>query len=175
MKLIRITSNDEMYADAMRLYRMSFPYCEQREPVHQKRLMEHPDYFFDLIYDEDEWIGVITLWQTDRFVYIEHFCILPEKRNNRYGERALALLNEISDGRKMILEIDPPIDDISKRRRGFYERCGYIENEFLHVQPTYHMGGEDVPLVIMSSPKKLTRAEYGEFYDYMLTVIFGIK
>ncbi len=175
MKLIRINSSDEMYPMAMRLYRRSFPYCEQREPMHQKKLMEHTDYHFELIYDDDEWVGLIALWQTDEFTYIEHFCILPEKRNHRYGEKTLALLCESTEEKKIILEIDPPVDDISVRRRGFYERCGYKVNGFSHIQPTYHRDGENVPLVIMSYPEKLTQKEYDDFYDYMLTTIFEIK
>lgn len=44
--------------------------------------------------------------QNESFLYIEHFCILPKT---------------------LMLEIDPPKDDISKRRKGFYERSGFTE------------------------------------------------
>ena len=33
----------------------------------------------------------------------------------------------------MILEIDPPVDDISIRRRGFYERSGFVENPLMRM------------------------------------------
>lgn len=78
---------------------------------------------------------------------IEHFCILPEMRNKQYGQKALALLAK--QGKTLILEIDPPKDDISKRRKGFYERCGFTENLFTHIHPSYHKENGGHHLVIM--------------------------
>lgn len=40
-------------------------------------------------------------------------------------KQALALL--AADGLPVILEIDPPLDAVSIRRRGFYQRCGFKE------------------------------------------------
>lgn len=40
-------------------------------------------------------------------------------------KRALALL--AADGLPVILEIDPPVDAVSIRRKGFYQRCGFKE------------------------------------------------
>lgn len=37
--------------------------------------------------------------------------------------RPLALL--AAEGKPVILEIAPPVDDLSHRRQGFYERAGY--------------------------------------------------
>ena len=60
-------------------------------------------------------------WETPDFRYIEHFCILPALRGQRYGSRALSML---PNDRPVILEIDPPVDEIAIRRKAFYERCG---------------------------------------------------
>lgn len=57
-------------------------------------------------------------------------------RNKQYGQKTLSLLAK--QGKTLILEIDPPKDDISKRRKGFYERCGFTENFFTHIHPPYH-------------------------------------
>ena len=46
---------------------------------------------------------------------------------------ALALLRE--------REIDPPTGDISRRRKGFYERGGFVENPYPHIRPPYHATG----------------------------------
>lgn len=48
--------------------------------------------------------------------------ILPALRGQRYGSRALSML---PNDRPVILEIDPPVDEIAIRRKGFYERCGF--------------------------------------------------
>ncbi len=86
-------------------------------------------------------------------------------RNQRYGQRALELLREKE--KTIILEIDPPIDKISIRRKSFYERVGYKENPFKHIHPPYHKENKAHTLVIMSYPNLLSKTEYNEFNLYL--------
>ena len=44
-------------------------------------------------------------------------------RGRGYGAQALSLLGERK--KTVILEIDPPNDEVSARRKAFYERAGY--------------------------------------------------
>ena len=66
-----------------------------------------------------------------------------------------------------MLEIDPPIDEISLRRKGFYERCGFAANPFPHVHPPYHPGNHGHALVVMSAPAPLTQKDYDAFNRYL--------
>ncbi len=170
MNFVRMTSAEEpMYEEAMALYGKSFPVHEQREEGCQRQIMDTPDYHFDLIYDGEVFAGMILYWQTESFLYVEHFCIDPGQRNKRYGQRALELLKE--KGKTIILEIDPPVDEIAKRRKGFYERAGFSENEFAHVHPPYHSGNQGHSLVVMSWPSKLRKSEYEAFDVYLKKVV----
>ncbi|MEI3140799.1 MAG: hypothetical protein V8S34_04075 [Lawsonibacter sp.] len=58
-----------------------------------------------------------------------------------------------------MLEIDPPVDELSIRRKGFYERAGFWANPFLHVHPPYrpHSGH---PLTVMTYPTPWDRGTY---------------
>ena len=85
------------------------------------------------------------------------------------GAAALALLAQ--SGKKIILEIDPPVDEISRRRKNFYERAGFAENPFAHVHPPYHAGFPGHPLVVMSHPRALTDAEYRAFDGHLKNVV----
>lgn len=114
----------------------------------------------------------VQYWEIGGFYYIEHFyiehfCILPELRNRHYGQRALELLQPMP----LILEIDPPVDAVSVRRKGFYERCGFVENPYAHVHPPYHKGNHGHDLVVLSRPAVLTQAEYDRFRKYLDTVV----
>ena len=51
----------------------------------------------------------------------------------RYGAKALEELGR--DGKTVVLEIDPPVDEIARRRQGFYQRCGFAVNPYPHVHP----------------------------------------
>lgn len=154
-----------MYKAAMALYGGSFPLHEQREKASQERILHDEEYFFNLIYDEDAFVGLILCWESEPFIYVEHFCILPEMRNKRYGQKALAHLGQ--RGKTVILEIDPPVDPISIRRKGFYERCGFVSNPYSHIHPPYHKGNEGHKLVVMSLPDRITQAGYDAFKHYL--------
>ena len=108
---------------------------------------------------------MVSYWEKRKYIYIEHFCILPEMRNKQYGQRVLLLLKERQ--KTLILEIDPPIDTLSIRRKGFYERCGFIENPYNHIHPPYHKGNKGHELVIMSTPMQISQSEYDTFNDYL--------
>lgn len=159
------TSGDAMYEKAMELYKASFPFHEQRESASQLRALEKEAYQFLLIYAGDTWVGELLCWETVSFIYVEHFCILPEMRGRRYGEKALRLLGQ--RGKQVILEIDPPVDGISVHRKAFYERSGYQANGFAHVHPPYHVGFAGHRLIVMSCPGALSPEAYGEFSQYL--------
>lgn len=170
MEFRRLTdSNHTMYYQAMDLYKASFPIHEQRESYVQTGIMENEAYHFNLIYEYDMWVGMILWWETTEFIYVEHFCILPEMRGKKYGQKALELLD--GEHKTVILEIDPPIDEVSVHRKLFYERSGYQANRFPHVHPPYMRSCEGHDLVVMSSPDQLSEAEYRVFYSYLSTVV----
>ena len=160
MKFERVTTSENpLYADAINLYKISFPPHEQREEVSQTEILANSAYHFDVVCDNGKFIGEILYWDIGNFRYIEHFCVLPSMRNHNYGQKILAALQD----KPLILEIDPPVDDISKRRKGFYERCGFAENPYPHIHPPYHKGNTGHNLVVMSSPNVLTSEEYEMF------------
>ena len=156
-----VSEKHELYQKALELYRISFPAHEQREEPSQVKILSDEEYHFTLVYDDDVFVGLVLYWETQEFIYVEHFCILPEMRNRKYGQKALELLGKW--GKRVILEIDPPTDIVSIRRKGFYERCGFVENPYTHIHPPYHKGHPGHNLVIMSSPDRITQKEYDCF------------
>ncbi|WP_341479213.1 GNAT family N-acetyltransferase [Intestinimonas butyriciproducens] len=141
MNLERITNpSHPMYKPALELYQISFPPHEQREMLSQNTILQDSHYHFDLICDAGIFVGLVLYWERADYIYIEHFCIAPEMRNRQYGQKLLSLLKERK--KRLLLEIDPPIDAIAVRRKGFYERCGFVENPYHHIHPPYHRGAQ---------------------------------
>lgn len=166
MEFQRLTSpTDPRFAEAIALYRQSFPYHEQRENVSQAAALAHPDYHFDLIDDEDVFIGLLLYWETQDFIYVEHFCIEPTLRGRSYGQKALVLLAR--KGKPIVLEIDPPVDELTRRRKAFYERSGYKANLYPHVHPPYHGDCQGHSLVVLSFPHELSAEAYTRFHTYL--------
>lgn len=160
-----IDAKHNMYAQALELYRISFPIHEQREMRSQEEILEDKEYRFNLIYDGDTFAGLLLCWEAENFIYIEHLCILPEMRNKQYGQKALEFLKH--EGKNIILEIDPPVDAISIRRKEFYERNGFIENSYSHIHPPYHRENTGHPLVVMSFPAQMAEEDYDRFNHYL--------
>ena len=162
MDFERITSPlHPMYGKVRELYQQSFPFHEQREEASQAAILRYGDYHLEIIRDEERFLGLAGYWEGPGYIYIEHFCIQPEMRGMHHGEKALSLLKE--GGRTLILEIDPPVDAVSIRRKGFYERCGFKENPYRHIHPPYHRGYSGHELMVMSSPCPIPQAMYDAF------------
>lgn len=158
-----------MYQKALELYEISFPPHEQREKESQKEILQDKEYCFGLVYDQEVFVGLVLYWETEKFIYVEHLCIAPDMRNKQYGQKVLAFLEHRK--KTVILEIDPPIDDTSKRRKAFYERCGFVENSFSHIHPPYHKGNKGHKLIIMTCPKSISPSLYDKFEQYLKTRI----
>ena len=170
MEFERITTPAHpLYAEAIGLYEMSFPPHEQRESASQEEILSHPAYHFTAMCDGGALIGEALYWDIGEARYMEHLCVAPAARNRRYGQQILEALRD----RPLILEIDPPVDDISRRRRGFYERCGFVENPYPHVHPPYHKGNTGHELIVMSCPGMLTPDEYEAFRDALENTVMA--
>lgn len=90
-------------------------------------------------------------------------------RGRGYGAQALSLLGERK--KTVIPEIDPPKDEVSVRRKAFYERAGYRANPFEHIHPPYHSEYKGHRLVVMTCPTAISENEYKNFNSYLENVV----
>lgn len=153
------------FARAFSLYERSFPLHEQRLLRDQQAVLRHPEYHFFTIEEGGRFCGLLLCWETGNFVYVEHFAICEDLRGTGLGSRALHLL--LQTPRTVILEIDPPEDEVSRRRKGFYLRAGFCENPYPHAHPPYRHGFEPHRLVLLSAPGPVTPAQYAGFNEYL--------
>ncbi len=162
--------NTAEFKIAFEIYQQSFPVYEQRTLATQLEALQNPYYKFQVIEnDEHETLGLLLTWQTDRFVYIEHFAVTPAARGHNIGTKILTSLIENTDV-PIILEIDPPVDEISIRRKNFYERLGFVVTEHEYIHPSYQPHTSPHHLRILSLPL-ITNELYKEFQDFLQTQV----
>lgn len=182
IETIRIYSEkDPLFERAIDLYRESFPYIEQREVPVLIRNLKDERFHFTLFLTEEkgEFVGFYTFWvlggenREDQYIYGEHFAIDPPKRCGGIGSTVLSYIK--NQGIPVILEIEDPVDDLTLRRKGFYERNGFVLNRHDHLQPAYHCNTDPLPMKIMTFPREFTEAEYCNFQKEQLTIISFAK
>ena len=175
IKLHQIKNQASPYWDSLvRVYHTSFPIDEQRPIESIAHLIEHDERFvaYAVINDNDNenedqpsgwhtkhyalnttqehFLGLLTTWHFEEFIYIEHFAIDPNLRSQGYGTEAIkAFIKE--QGKPIILEAEPPTDDITCRRIRFYERSGLTLYDFPYIQPAYTPTSNPVELRLMGT------------------------
>ena len=177
MKYTRVKNTEHpLFKKVWSLYRKSFPPEERRQLRTQRKIMGNPLYHFEIIADNDEFIGFILWWDFTNVRYIEHLAILPQLRNKGYGQR---ILKRFTSKQKLpiLLEVEHPDTEINKRRINFYQRIGFFINEYGYKQPPYKKCGGYVPLILMTYPNVISKGdirffcqqfcEHASVYNYM--------
>jgi ribosomal protein S18 acetylase RimI-like enzyme len=133
--------------------------------------MGNPLYHFELVTDGDSFVGFILWWGFDDVRYVEHLATSPRLRGEGRGRR---VLDKFISGKDIpiLLEVEHPVDEISRRRISFYERAGFVLNEYPYTHPPYKNGGEDVPLMLMSRPDAITENDLARFREKRHPVIY---
>ena len=154
--------NETDFPEIYRIMQASFSDDEYRPYDEQLALFEEPEY---RIYYMPA--GFLAVWEFESFIYIEHFAVDPALRNSGTGS---AMLQELVKQyqKPICLEVELPEDELTRRRIGFYERNGFVFNEYPYIQPPISTGKSPVPLRIMTYGEAITR----ETFEAMKNVLY---
>lgn len=153
--LQQINTHHDYYPFVERLLCSAFPSEERRDDEQQRiNTNENEKFHCFLIRDYEHPIGVITAWYFTDFIYIEHFAIHEDFRNNGYGKQALQEFLQQTQ-LPVVLEVEMPRvkGDITHRRIAFYRRMGFILRRMAYKQPPYRTGDNWLPMKLMSNGK----------------------
>lgn len=153
IELNEITTADGNWPFVESLFLEAFP-VDERRPVEAQRDNVDNDARFHclLATDDDAPVGFITYWDFESYCYCEHFATAPLSRNGGRGSIILQRLLQLT-GKPLVLEVEPPADEMTRRRVAFYSRNGLVlHDDFSYIQPSYRPDGKPVPLKLMSSP-----------------------
>lgn len=169
MKFIRLKdASYPQWAKLWELYIDSFPHYERRDFDKNLRKMANDEQFYFCAIEsfENVFVGLVCYWKWSNLCFVEHLAVDPEIRGAGLGARILSELSEQLDDTVIMLEIDPPMDEISIRRKQFYMRNGYKANDYLHIHPSFETPRHPHRLVVMSHPRELAPLEFERFREY---------
>ena len=168
VELKRLNSEcDEYFSSAMRLYETAFPEIERRDRSDCVAALGMPNFHADCVLDGDEFVGIAFYWESDGFIFLDHFAVAKHLRGSGYGSAVLLILK--NKNKQIILEIEPPeADSTAAARKKFYERAGFVFNPNIdHVQLRFRKSDAPCRLKIMSYPAALSVQEYTRFRQYI--------
>lgn len=165
MKLERLEATQPLFEAAFSLYEASFPANERRTRADQLLAMHDAAYEPLVAVEQGQLLADVFLWSTPEFVYLEHFAVCPQLRGKGLGGALLEQLTQ--QDRPLILEIEPPENDICRRRKAFYERHGLCEQPYAHVQLPFQGGGPTLPLILMAD-RTISPELCQQFQAYLL-------
>ena len=105
---------------------------------------------------------------------VEHAVVNPRRRSRGIGSQMVAQL--ASQSRKpVVAEVEPPVDEMSRRRMAFWIKAGFAVNRFDYIQPAYSKTKKPVAMVLMSYPAKLTRAQFEGIRNQIHLRVYGCQ
>lgn len=160
-------------AFAQRVFEESFP-IEERPMFDTIYLRPRNMFHFGVVYDDNNPIGIFTYWNFGSWVYVEHFAVAPEYRNLDYGTRIMTSFKQ-ETSLPIILEVEKPDSDMALRRINFYKRLGFVLNERIsYLQPSYHEGGDMLPLDIMST-SPLSETDFAPMRQMLYSFVYLVE
>lgn len=106
--------------------------------------------------------------------FVEHFAVDEHYRNGGIGAKLLQELLEIL-AVPTVLEVEPPEAELPQRRIKFYERNGFVLNPYDdYVQPALSDVGKELPLMIMTYPKGVSREQYEQIRDTLYREVYHV-
>lgn len=172
VELVRISANDKHDNELINaLYDISFPDHEQRSYAGRAALLPLEQYYLYKITDNNQFVGFIGGWAIDAFFYIEHFAIDQHIRGAGYGQKSLTALCQLYP--QIVLEIDPLVDEVAKKRLHFYEKNGFVRNDYVHHHPCYNTQYSPHKLEILSLNTLFTQSQYDVFNHFLVNTVMN--
>ena len=157
---------------AQELFEEAFPE-QERPPFSTIRQRDAGKFHFLVAENGDQPVGILTYWTFDEFLYVEHFAIAEELRNQGLGKAVF--LNFLSQQQKqVVLEVELPNTEEADHRVEFYASMGFFRNPQPYIQPAYRKGGVQVPMIIMSK-YELDDDEFAEIQRLLYHEVYGVE
>jgi GNAT superfamily N-acetyltransferase len=149
VRLERIqTAGHRYFDDILKLYLDSFPKEERREFSALPGILHVSKMHFCAVLAGDELSGMVVYWKFEKYLYLEHLAVIPGKRGAGIGSQILSLLQ--NEGCPILLEVEIPFDEASKKRVEFYSRAGFNQLDISYLQPPYRQGERLLPMMLYS-------------------------
>lgn len=173
----KITHLHPLMAEIKSLYESAFPRDERRDFEVFTEILKNDNRFnirAGIDSDTGNLIDFISYWDFGSFLYLEHFAVVENLRSHGIGKKALADFFD-SMNKRAIFEVEPPTDDIARRRIAFYESFGMkLLSDYHYIQPPYapHLNPLELKLMTFG---EFTTADVDTAVSSIKSAVYGVK
>ncbi len=161
--LIYIHDDSPLAKEVWQLYESAFPIEERRAlQQHVSAMQDSRFYPYTYVSGQSELLAICFCWNFTDFKYLEHFAVHPNCRNKGIGSQIIQTLN--TDKKPVILEIEPPVDTLTKQRLNFYKRNRFYHTGYRFKQLKYRKNTAHLQLELLCN-KKMNSNLYKRFKE----------
>lgn len=170
-ELLKLEEFDRFY----QILSNNFPTKEIKEYNYMKDTFYAGLYQVLTLKDNDQIVGIMSFYQHDDFRFIDYFAIDGSLKGKGMGSEMLQYFINLDD-KMVILEVEHPEDEQSKRRIAFYQRNGlYLNDQFEYFVPPVRNLKHRLYFHLMSSKRKINNIEFEKYYPQILKMVYGIE
>lgn len=170
-ELLKLEEFDRFY----QILSNNFPTKEIKEYNYMKDTFHAGLYQVLTLKDNDQIVGIMSFYQHDDFRFIDYFAIDGSLKGKGMGSEMLQYFINLDD-KMVILEVEHPEDEQSKRRIAFYQRNGLcLNDQFEYFVPPVRNLKHRLYFHLMSSKRKINNIEFEKYYPQILKMVYGIE
>lgn len=153
----------------------NFPSKEIKDYDYMKDTFEKGYYNVLILKENNKILGILSHYDDPDFAFIDYFAIDGEQKGKGLGSKMLKYFMEHEE-KRVILEVEHPENEQSRRRIIFYQRNGLILNDqHDYFVPPVRSLKHRLYFHLMSYPKSISEKEFEKFYPRILNLVYGIN
>ncbi len=165
--------SDSVFSDFFALMESAFPKEERRSRKAFCELCKGcPYYKIYSLFSGESLVAFFTVWEFSAFRFGDHFAVAEKARNAGIGSKLLSRILAASE-LPFILEVEPAESSLAARRINFYQRNGFVKNDFPYLLPPMQEGCKAIPMYIMSYPAALSHSDFVKMRDTLYETVYN--
>ncbi len=163
---------DPNFGEVYDLYNSAFPAYQRRTWAGLETLFNKKPAFQCLnVRSNSNFVGLIHYWTFEKFIYIEHFAIHPDYRNQGLGSK---VMKEFLAKKELpvVVETETPRSHVASQRIHFYERLGFFMTTNFYMQPPYEGSQVMMSMLLMSNDYHFTNKYFTQIRNTLYKEVY---
>lgn len=166
-----LNKSDVNYSKVIDLYKEAFSGAHRIPASFLRYKLRNGKEGFDVLYDQDDWIGLLYSVGYRDIVFVEFFAISESLRAEGYGSKVIHSMRSMHSDKRIVLNIEV-LDDLAEnyqqriKRKAFYEKNGFSSSGYIVKEP-----GERNEMLICGG--SIIKEEIEDLYRNLMGRVIG--